>query len=170
MTLEELQELNTRRRMLIDNIDFFKANYYRLQTRIHEMEEQIVESEILLESLTNIFFNLTASSQPKVTPLNCVDNHGESTIMLKIEIEGQDPIYKCLHRLEYEFFGDTDTLTGQLRLRDRFNEIAIDFIKSTYEKGSLNRAFEKESVDFHLSPERYIKSTLSKKKLQSRNL
>jgi len=170
MTLEELQELNSRRRMLVDNIDFFKANYYRLQTRLHEMQEQIVESEALLESITNIFFDLTTTSQPKVTPLNCSDNNGEPTIILKIEIVGQEPIYKCLHRLDYEFYGDSDTLAGQLKLRNRFNELALDFIKLQYEKGSLSRAFEKDSVDFHFSPERYIKSTLTKKKLQSRNL
>ena len=168
MTLEQLQELNSRRKMLIDNLDFFKANHYRMKSRLHEMQDRIDESEAMLESITNIFFEVTSKTQPKVTPLNCTDPNGKPTILLKIEIEGQEPIYKCLQQLEFCLYGDNETLKGQLLLKNRFTELAKDFIRDQYEKGSLARSFEKESVDFHLSPERYIKCTLSKKKLESR--
>jgi hypothetical protein len=168
MTLEQLQELNSRRKMLIDNIDFFKSNHYRLQSRMQEMQERIDESEAMLESITNIFFELSSTTQPKVTPFNCTGPNGKPNIMLKIEIEGQEPIYKCLHELDYSFYGDNETLNGQLLLRNRFNEIALDFIREQFHKGSLARSFEKEAIDFHLSPERYIKCTLSRKKLESR--
>ena len=82
------------------------------------------------------------------------------------ELNEEDGNYYCNDCL----YGDNETLKGQLLLRNRFNEIAKDFIRDQFEKGSLARVFEKESVDFHLSPERYIKCTLSKKKLESRRL
>ena len=121
MTLEQLQELNSRRKMLIENIDFFKANHYRMQSRLHEMQDRIDESEAMLESITNIFFEITSKTQPKITPLNCTDPNGKPSIMLKIEIEGQEPIYKCLQQLEYFLYGDNETLKGQLLLKNRFN-------------------------------------------------
>jgi hypothetical protein len=168
MTLEQLQELNSRRKILIDNIEFFKANHYRMQSRLHEMKERIDESEAMLESLTNIIFEVTSHTQPVVTPLNCIDQFGNPAMMIKIEIQGQEPIYKCLQQLEYSFWGDDETLNGQVMLRNRFNVIAKDFIKEQFERGTLARAFEKESIDFQLSPERYIKCTLSKKKIEQR--
>ena len=102
MTLEELEQLNDRRKVVINNREYYQDQLKRLKSRIHEYEEQLATANDLIDSIDYTLMEHLEQSTPMITALNCVDARNRATIMLKIEIDGiENPIFKVLSDLIY---------------------------------------------------------------------
>ena len=166
MTLEQLNILNDRRKLVVENLDFFEKRLKHFRDKVHEYEDDILIAQNLIESIDFSLMEHLEEETPVVTAFNCTDGRNRSTIMLKIEIKGiDDPIYKVLDPLDYSLYLNDDTMVDEMVLRNRLVELALAFLKK---EGKLSSSFERISRNFTLAPDHFVKSTLTLKRLEHR--
>ena len=64
MTLEELEELNDRRKVVVNNKEYYKGQLQRFKNRVHEYEEQIATANDLIESIDHTLMEHLEVSTP----------------------------------------------------------------------------------------------------------
>ena len=168
MTLEELEELNDRRKVVVNNKEYYKGQLQRFKNRVHEYEEQIATANDLIESIDHTLMEHLEVSTPQITALNCIDARNRPTIMLKIEIDGiENPIFKVLDPHDFEMYKKDESMVDEMVLRNRLIQLGLEFIRKD---GKISTHFEMVSRNFILAPEHFVRRTLTLRRLQQRRM
>jgi hypothetical protein len=168
MTLEELEQLNDRRKVVINNREYYQDQLKRLKSRIHEHEEQLATANDLIDSIDYTLMEHLEQSTPMITALNCVDARNRATIMLKIEIDGiENPIFKVLDPHDFELYKKDESMVDEMVFRNRLIELGLEYIKKD---GKISAHFERISRNFVLAPQHFVRSTLTLRRLQQRRM
>lgn len=137
----QLEILNVRRSLLIENIERFNIERARIQSRLNNVMNHLESAELELAAIDTQLNTLAKKDcfKVKLHTIHGAHETNVSKLMLEINLEGHPPIYKLISDFDTLLYSRKDNPKDKLVFESRLKDIAEEWLSK---QESISRLFD----------------------------